>query len=154
MPHEKTASISEAMKPMRPGNEPDASIHECNTDKTRMGIKPRKHRNGVGGYQGSSVSDRHCDAGPEAGAPFETGEAGPCEKRRYANRAFTGLSGCRVGYFTGFYRIGARCHRLFPHKSTQVVDFPRITMARLFWEGLNSPQRRRDAEARGERKVK
>jgi len=90
-------------------------------------------------------------------------------KRRYANRAFTALSGCEAGKFTGSYRIAARFFRLFPHKSTQVVDFPRIANVRLFWEGVENsrisgrgmfgkgmgpkwenrgePQRRRDAEA-------
>jgi hypothetical protein len=63
-------------------------------------------------------------ARPEAGVPTKTREASPCGKRRYASGAFTALSGCRVGQFTGFYRIVTRYYRLFPHKSTQVVDFP------------------------------
>ena len=57
-------------------------------------------------------------------------------KRRYANRAVTGLSGCEAGKSTGFYRIVTRCYRFLPHKSTQVVDFPRICGAVFFGEGL------------------
>ncbi len=62
------------------------------------------------------------------------------EKRRpsgawnqYCEIESTAFSGCEAGKFTGFYRIAARCYRLLPHKSTQVVDFPHLAHARLFW---------------------
>jgi hypothetical protein len=35
--------------------------------------------------------------------------------------------------WTGFSRIETALTRLFPHKSTQVVDFPRMAMVSIFW---------------------
>src|SRR5882757_768000 len=66
-------------------------------------------------------------------------------KRRYASRAFTSLSGWEIGkawnfyrLATGFSRIATGYYRLFPHDSTQVVDFPHLAMVRLFWGALKS----------------
>jgi len=49
----------------------------------------------------------------------------------------------RIGvYFyrlaTGFSHFETPLTRLFPHKSTQVVDFPRLAMVRLFWGGVEN----------------
>ncbi len=55
--------------------------------------------------------------------------------RRYANRAFTGLSGREVGKATDFDRLATALTRLFPHDSTQVVDFPHLAVVRRFWDG-------------------
>ena len=63
-------------------------------------------------------------------------------KKRLGRRGFAGLSGWEVGKAPGFYRLATGCshletalNRLFPHKSTQVVDFPHLADAGLFWEG-------------------
>jgi hypothetical protein len=77
-------------------------------------------------------------AGPEAGVPTKTREASPCGKRRYGSRAFTALSGCETGKWCSFSHLGTVLTRLFPHKSTQVVDFPRMYDVRLFSEGLKN----------------
>jgi len=82
---------------------------------------------------------RHCAPGECQGRcgkrPYHaSGGVVRCGKRRYASRAFTALSGCGVGKFTGFYRIATCCYRLFPRNSTQVVDFPHLAVVRLFWE--------------------
>ena len=79
-------------------------------------------------------------AGPEAGVPTKTREAGSCGKRR----GFTALSGREIGKTRNFYRLAtgfshfetALTH-LFPRFSTQVVDFPHLAMVRLFREVMN-----------------
>jgi hypothetical protein len=57
-------------------------------------------------------------------------------------RPDTAKGGQEVGKWCSFYRLvtgfphfETALTRLFPHKSTQVVDFPRIEHVRLFWEG-------------------
>jgi hypothetical protein len=57
-------------------------------------------------------------------------------KRRCASRAFTGLRGQEIGKWCNFFHLAPASTRLFPHKSTQVVDFPHIEYVRLFWEGV------------------
>jgi hypothetical protein len=63
-------------------------------------------------------------------------------KRRFRKDVITGLSGWEIGKAWNFYRLTTGFShfetpltRLFPHKSTQVVDFPHLAMVRLFWEG-------------------
>jgi hypothetical protein len=56
-------------------------------------------------------------------------------KRRFGRRGFTGVSGPEMGKACNFYCLATGLTRLFPHKSTQVVDFPRIAYVRLFWGG-------------------
>ena len=75
-------------------------------------------------------------AGPEAGVPTKTREAGSWGKRR----GFTALSGREIGKTRNFYRLATgfshfetALTRLLPHNSTQVVDFPHLAMVRLFW---------------------
>ncbi len=77
--------------------------------------------------------------------------------RRYASRAFTGLSGRKAGKARNFYRLAlgfdhltTALTRLGPDDSTQVVDFPHLGSVRLFWEGKNSPWGR-DAEKKPQR---
>src|SRR5882724_3042198 len=53
-------------------------------------------------------------------------KAGGDATRRVERRGFTALSGWEAGERTGFSHIVAGSTRLFPHVSTQVVDFPRI----------------------------
>ena len=43
---------------------------------------------------------------------------------------------------TGFSHFETALTRLFPHKSTQVVDFPHLAMVRVFREAMNWPQKR------------
>jgi hypothetical protein len=45
-----------------------------------------------------------------------------------------GKGGQEVGKWTGFSRLEPALTRLFPHKSTQVVDFPRMVMVSIFSE--------------------
>lgn len=75
-------------------------------------------------------------AGLEAGVPTNTREASPDGKRRFGRRGFAGLSGCEAIKRTGCYRVITGSNRLFPHISTQVVDFPHLGIVRVFWGGL------------------
>ncbi len=50
-------------------------------------------------------------------------------------RVFTALSGKEAGKWCSFSHLETALTRLFPHKSTQVVDFPHLAHVRLFWEG-------------------
>jgi hypothetical protein len=55
-------------------------------------------------------------------------------KRRVENRVGTGKWWNFSHLVIGFYRLETVLTRLFPCFSTQVVDFPRMAMARLFSE--------------------
>jgi hypothetical protein len=72
-------------------------------------------------------------AGPEAGAPAETREAGRGWQRRVGMWVQPGGSGQEVGKPTGFAHIAPGSTRLGPDNSTQVVDFPHLSRVRLFW---------------------
>ena len=61
-----------------------------------------------------------------------------CGKRRYASGAFTGLRDQEIGKWCSFSHLETALTRLFPHKSTQVVDFPHLGYVRLFREGVNN----------------
>ena len=74
-------------------------------------------------------------AGPEAGAPAETREAGRGWQRRVGMWVQPGGSGQEVGKWRSFSHFETALAHLFPPFSTQVVDFPRIEHVRLFWEG-------------------
>jgi hypothetical protein len=89
---------------------------------------------GVKEYRSRGILHPICDAGPELGFPTKTREADRCGKRRLGRRGFTVLSGDKVGTFTGFYQIARRRYRIFLHKSTQVVDFPRLAWLRVLWD--------------------
>jgi len=45
-----------------------------------------------------------------------------------------GKGGCEIEKWRSFSHLETGFSRLFPHKSTQVVDFPHLAMVRLFWE--------------------
>ena len=79
-------------------------------------------------------------AGPKAGI-FRTGTT--------AKRVEVGKGGCEIGKRHSFSHLETGFSHLFPHKSTQVVDFPRLSVVRVFSKDENSPPRRRDAEPRG-----
>ena len=53
-------------------------------------------------------------------------------KRRFGNDVFTALSGWEIGKWCSFSHLETALTHLFPHKSTQVVDFPHLGYARLF----------------------
>src|SRR5882672_8466531 len=63
-----------------------------------------------------------CDAGPEAGVPTKPRE-----------RSQVGKGGNEVIKWTGFSRLETASTHLFPHESTQVVDFPLLSRLRVFW---------------------
>jgi hypothetical protein len=46
-----------------------------------------------------------------------------------------GKGGCETGKWCSFSHLETALTRLFPHDSTQVVDFPRMAMVRLFSDG-------------------
>src|SRR5882724_6033733 len=46
-----------------------------------------------------------------------------------------GKGGCEIEKWRSFSHLETALTHLFPHKSTQVVDFPHLAMVRLFWEG-------------------
>ena len=62
-------------------------------------------------------------------------DAGWDGKRWVGRRAFPTLGGQEVGKWCSFSHVAAASTRLFPHNSTQVVDFPHLAMVRLFSEG-------------------
>src|SRR5258708_36497522 len=45
-----------------------------------------------------------------------------------------GKGGCEIGKWCSFSHFETALTRLFPHKSTQVVDFPHLAMVSIFWE--------------------
>jgi hypothetical protein len=79
----------------------------------------------------------------------EAHERGATKPKRVGVRVYLGGSRRIVRKWTGFSHLETAFPRLFPDESMQVVDFPRIAYVRLFGEGKNSPQSRRDAEASG-----
>jgi len=50
--------------------------------------------------------------------------------------AKVGKGGQNAGKWTGFSHFETAFSRLFPHVSTQVVDFPHICSVRVFWEAV------------------
>jgi hypothetical protein len=72
-------------------------------------------------------------------------------------RGFTGLSGWEAVKRTGFYRLAPGSIRLFPHNSTQVVDFPHLAVVSQAKLGFNMGKRRknhRGTEAQSQRKLR
>jgi hypothetical protein len=113
--------------------------HALNTDRDKFLIE---------GGEKSGVWE--LVAGPEAGVPPKTREARLGGKRRYASCAFTALSGCRVGEWTGFSHLETALPRLFPHDSTQVVDFPHIEHVNQAELGANLGKPKRTTEAQSQ----
>jgi hypothetical protein len=62
-------------------------------------------------------------------------EAGAGGKRWSGMCVNLGKGGQETGEWRSFSHFETALTHLFPHKSTQVVDFPRIEHVRLFWEG-------------------
>jgi len=54
-------------------------------------------------------------------------------KRWVGRRVNLGKGGQMVGKWCSFSHLETALTRLFPHNSTQVVDFPHICTVRLFW---------------------
>jgi len=61
-------------------------------------------------------------------------KAGGDGKRWVGRRVDLGKGGQKVGKWTGFSHFETALPHLFPHDSTQVVDFPHICSVRLFQE--------------------
>ncbi len=72
----------------------------------------------------------------EASAPPEALEAGADGKRWAGRRVNLGKGGKMMGKRTGFSHFETALTRLFPHDSTQVVDFPRMYAVSVFWEAM------------------
>jgi hypothetical protein len=94
--------------------------HECRAPEKCQGRCGKRTYFAAGGV-------RRC--GQKAG-PFR---AGSMEKR-----VTLGKCGQILGKWTGFSHLQPALTRLFPHKSTQVVDFPHLSRVRVFWEGANN----------------
>jgi hypothetical protein len=88
--------------------------------------------NGLLDYWSLAARNPRCGAGPEAGAPTETREAGAVGKRWAGRRVQPGGSGLAEGKRTGFAHMETTSTRLSPDVSTQVVDFPRMYEVRVF----------------------
>jgi hypothetical protein len=102
--------------------------HELNTDGEEFLIFDFRFLIGNGEKFGAGKQV----AGPEAGAPTKTREAGGGGKRRYGSGAFTCLRDQEIGKWCSFSHLETALTRLFPHKSTQVVDFPHLGYVRHF----------------------
>jgi len=72
---------------------------------------------------------------PSAGCGRKAGAGG---KRRGGRRPDPGLTGEQMGKWTGFSRIKPALTRLFPHVSTQVVDFPHLNAVSIFSGGAKN----------------
>jgi hypothetical protein len=94
------------------------------------------------------------ELGTNMGNHLERYRAG---KRRSGKDVFTALSGWEIGKWCSFSHLETALTRLFPHKSTQVVDFPHLGVVRHFLDANFANERelgqakmnRRDAEPSG-----
>jgi hypothetical protein len=96
-----------------------------------------KTENGVLEWWSEGVAERLCSPGPEAGAPTEIREVGAGGKRWVGRWVQPGEGGQDVGKRTGFSQFETVLTRLFPHNLTQVVDFPRMYVVRVFLGSVN-----------------
>ena len=71
--------------------------------------------------------------------------------RTTAKRVEVGKGGCEIGKWCNFSHLETGLTRLFPHKSTQVVDFPHLTHVSIFWE---ERFHHRDTEAQSQGKLR
>jgi len=116
-------SNNEPMKLMKPGMENEAA---------RASVVPSGRTNFGTDFPGTlCLANFRC---PFATLPNGDGDAGGSGKRWVGRRGFTALSGWEVGKAWNFYRLATGFSRVFPHKSTQVVDFPHLAMAGVFRE--------------------
>ena len=86
---------------------------------------------------------------PEAGAVArqEGGggqKAGSFRTVTMEKRVYVGKGGREAVKWCSFSHFETALTRLFPHKLTQVVDFPRMAMVSIFLEGMKN---HRDTEA-------
>ena len=63
-------------------------------------------------------------------------EAGDAGQRWVGKRVELGKGGQVAGKWTGLAHIATASTRLGPDNSTQVVDFPHLSVVRLFWEAM------------------
>jgi len=106
------------------------------------GVKSKKLEYGSKGVMGGDrVLELWSSAGPEAGAPRKAREAGGGGQKAGSFRTGTmekrvnlGKGGQEMGKRTGFAHFETALTRLFPHVSTQVVDFPCMCDVGLFHE--------------------
>src|SRR6266404_9906123 len=61
------------------------------------------------------------------------GGAGTMEKR-----VDVGKGGCEIEKWRSFSHFETAFSHLFPHKSTQVVDFPHLSGVSIFWGGTQN----------------
>ena len=64
-----------------------------------------------------------------------TAQAVSLPTRTKGKRVEVGKGGQEIGKWTGFSHFETALTHLFPHDSTQVVDFPRMYDVRTFWGG-------------------
>src|SRR5258708_36899386 len=55
-----------------------------------------------------------------------------------AGRVEVGKGGCEIGKWRSFSHFETVFSHLFPRFSTQVVDFPRMTVVSIFWGGTQN----------------
>jgi len=65
-------------------------------------------------------------------------EAGEDVKNRAEKRVEVGKGGCEIGKWRSFSHLETVFSHLFPRFSTQVVDFPRMTVVSIFWGGTQN----------------
>jgi len=64
-------------------------------------------------------------------------QAGEDVKNRAEKRVEVGKGGCEIGKWCSFSHLATAFSHLFPHNSTQVVDFPHLAMASQAELGTN-----------------
>src|SRR5260221_7054746 len=64
--------------------------------------------------------------------------AGEDVKNRAEKRVEVGKGGCEIGKWRSFSHFETVFSHLFPCFSTQVVDFPRMTVVSIFWGGTQN----------------
>ena len=60
-------------------------------------------------------------------------QAGEDVKNRAEKRVEVGKGGCEIGKWRSFSHFETVFSHLFPHNSTQVVDFPHLGVVSIFW---------------------
>ena len=119
-------------EPMKPRNEPETSVNHrwtpMNRDTARR-LNRREQRERRLAAREHKEHERSRIPWVRSGR--KTGGDG---KRWVGKRAFPTLSGEEVGKWCSFSHLETALTRLFPHNSTQVVDFPHLSRVRLSWE--------------------
>ncbi len=103
--------------------------------QAELGTKVGNHlkRSRVGKRRPSGTWNQYCEIESTAFGGYEAGKfTGSYHMVTASYRLMSGL----YRPATGFCRLICEFYRLLPGKSTQVVDFPHICVARLFGEGL------------------